>query len=238
MLFALWLTVTRHRRLAWWACFILFATFAAYIGILWGNGAASCGCFGASSVPPQVTFFIDIGVLLALLACRAGATPPPTPPTSARWRGVLPTLIVALPATAFAVEPLFAADGRPTPVEPAQWAGRSFDFADEIEHGERLRRGRWVVLFHHPGCRDCEAALTHVAARAAYGAADSPKFALVSTAATAAAAGSAPPPGFGLRTRLRQPDQLVLPTPTTVMIEDGVVRSTDSSTTPSFSEGR
>ena len=80
----LWLLSGLFPRLAWLtalACFSFFCVVTLYKAL---TGAASCGCFGAVSVPPWITLLaIDLPAVLALSLFRPADSWPPLCPSCA-----------------------------------------------------------------------------------------------------------------------------------------------------------
>jgi thiol-disulfide isomerase/thioredoxin len=44
-------------------------------------------------------------------------------------------------------------------LEPASWLNHPFPLLDEIDNSAPLRAGRWLVLFYHYDCSDCQTAI-------------------------------------------------------------------------------
>lgn len=79
-LFAALLIAFRTRWWAWASAAALFGAFAGFAGFRSYWGSTSCGCFGALSIPPNITMSIDIAIALlaTFMAARRSATMSPT----------------------------------------------------------------------------------------------------------------------------------------------------------------
>ena len=62
-----------------------------------------------------------------------------------------------------------ADDSRPFEVlEPESWVGGKLPILDNIDIGDLLKDGRWLVLFYHYDCGDCVEAIEQLAANAGW----------------------------------------------------------------------
>jgi len=114
-----------------------------------------------------MTMTFDLAMLAALLVL------PPRERSVPGWTVRIPvwvfaTVVVAigLPAlvamTYFRPPPASPADGVTIAsdnwviAEPQQWVGKRFPLFEQIDVGERLAVGRWLLVSYHPGCPQCE----------------------------------------------------------------------------------
>ena len=75
MAFALWLVSGAYSPVLKWSAVGLFVLFAAYNVHRWLGGYATCGCFGAVSIPPWLTLLVDLGVIGLFLASPVPSLP-------------------------------------------------------------------------------------------------------------------------------------------------------------------
>ncbi|NQT12329.1 MAG: hypothetical protein HQ582_06260 [Planctomycetes bacterium] len=137
---------------------------AAYRAI---SGEASCGCFGKVPVNPWYTLSLDVALVgLLLVFPPARATP-----GSKRiwglpgWICAVVAIVVGIPGalamgTSRAALPsaeggLQGQDGLVL-LMPEEWEGKRFPLFDQIDVGDRLAKGRWLVVLYHLGCGECQ----------------------------------------------------------------------------------
>ena len=110
---------------------------------------------------------IDLGFLLALLACRPKGRGP--------WlsRGKVfalaaATVCVAVPSGIAMASPASATIvengdivGKSSFVflEPEKWTGKRFPLLNHIDIGEELGKGKWIVVLYDHNCPHCQAAM-------------------------------------------------------------------------------
>lgn len=138
---ALWLLSGIRPRLALSAGSVVFCSFAVIT--LWKivHGASDCGCFGAWSPSPKVTFWIDVAALIASLT----ALKPPR-------RGVLIAWMLVLWAALYAGA-LFLAKELSSP--PSFMVGDRWPAPGAVDVPADLSKGRWVVLIYDSECHRC-----------------------------------------------------------------------------------
>lgn len=178
LLLAFWLASGLAIRCACWvslAAFSLFAVVAAAKAIA---GDASCGCFGRVATSPWVAFAMDVSAVLALWWCRPcrssawGQRSPALPArvsTSIELPRISPRLALGwlAAATSLGCGPIWgvysdrhAATAHAIVVDPDAMLGNPFELAKHIDIGNLFAKGRWLVVFHRSGCRDCETLIT------------------------------------------------------------------------------
>jgi hypothetical protein len=147
--------------------FVTFALVSAYLGL---TNAASCGCFGQAHVNPWITAGLDL-ILAILLWCWSPQRVAHDAHLARKSRRVLVwTLLIwavaAIPAfVAFTRYRLaehavgVAADDDVVLLEPEKWVGNHFPLQGDIDIGDRLAAGSWLVVLHHHDCSQCQAVL-------------------------------------------------------------------------------
>jgi len=158
---------------------IVFGTFA---GVALYNGltsAASCGCFGLIHVSPWVTATLDVAAVFLLYQWRPDSNRQLVDSTDVPDKLILLTLCVASLVTpivslvsrdrlcAIADSPGVFVAREQVLLDPEKWISARLPVADEIDIGERLTTGAWVILLYHHDCPRCEAAIPHYTNRAA-----------------------------------------------------------------------
>lgn len=189
LLLGFWLASGLWIRAAWCvglATFSLFAVVAAEKGLM---GERSCGCFGRVPTSPWLAFSIDVAVAaLALWGSRGqgkclwvtrhvsavvGATSACFRPRGAlvapkrlSWLVLMwfPTALcfgaVAVLGGATGELPAIGQRlGGTIVVEPDRMIGRPFALANYIDLGDRLVRGRWLIILYRTACPDCQSVL-------------------------------------------------------------------------------
>ena len=163
--FGLWLLANLWAKPTWaaaLACFGLFTCVSVCKAI---SGHATCGCFGRVAVNPWYTGTLDVAVILSLLRWR----PKESFFAIQRATAVLVIwLAVGLPA-AYAMASYSPAtlseagevmgNGKIVVLEPEKWIGKHFPLLDYIDIGDKLKKGKWVVLLYHHDCAKCQKAI-------------------------------------------------------------------------------
>ncbi len=165
-----WLLSGWFPRLASAVACVCFAVFAIYSGSKAIAGHHSCGCFGHFAVNPWITASVDVVLAVGLgLSVRFASVV-----TSERWRVVRPVIsgLIGVAVLAVAWWPhaagkdadselsaLGIVSGSLVVLEPERWVNQRFHLASQVQDGERLMEGEWVVLLHQHGCGTCEAAI-------------------------------------------------------------------------------
>jgi|GEM_PF-645663 len=144
ILLGLWLVSGVGVRWSLKAAALTFLVFAGATVWMVARGVKDCGCFGALSLPPQITYWIDVAALAAatwaiLREHRRG------------W--VFPTAILCLAGLAFAVGLKMVPSQ--TPAQAIE-LGISWPPPQAVQLGEDLSKGRWVVLIYDSSCHRCE----------------------------------------------------------------------------------
>jgi hypothetical protein len=169
ILLSIWLLVggfAGTRSLAALICFGVFAMIAGYEAL---RAMPSCGCFGNVKVSPAVTATFDVVAVIALWFTRPHR--PTVPSLSPSRRRALCGAVVAAAATAIlwngyllklAPANSFSAiegDGVLVVLEPQSWLNKQLEIIGDIDSGEPLRHGRWLLVFYHYDCDDCRQAI-------------------------------------------------------------------------------
>jgi thiol-disulfide isomerase/thioredoxin len=178
----IWLLSGLFKRLAWLVvlgCFLLFSVITLYKGL---SGFASCGCFGTVHINPWITLWVvDIPAVLALCIFRPIRCPDYS---QAKPNGLLfqlKSLFTPLPSRTHFAAPVsiavlilcitapMLAFNEPAKVtssyevlEPSEWVDKPLAIIDYIDIGEKLKIGKWLILFYHHDCPDCGKALKQI----------------------------------------------------------------------------
>jgi len=236
LLLSAWLAAGGWPRLRF---LVALGCFAIFTGVSLGEAARalpSCGCFGNVKVSPLITAAFDAAAVagLWLTRPRVGHAVDSLPSRNrfAAVAAVAALLSAALWAGYFVKEWGAAADS-PTSatgdlviLEPASWVGQQLALIDNIDGGEVLRHGRWLVVLYHSDCDTCRAAVPEYAALAGSDAAnrDGERVAFVAMPPLADAADDlASPSERYLHLKLRPDHDWFATTPVVVAIEEGKV---------------
>ncbi len=148
------------------ACYTLFEAFA---------GKTDCGCFGQVHVNPWYTFILDVSLVLMLTFFgkpgRGNAGPSrwaqrkwPVALAAAIGLAIGFTVAILHPKVVSDANGLAAADnGRIVILEPHKWLHHRLPVLGNIVAqgsakalGNRLSFGRWIVMFYHASCDECQ----------------------------------------------------------------------------------
>jgi len=177
----LWLVSGWRPRAAREAAIVLFLAFAAFSLYRSLAGYESCGCFGSLRVNPWLTFVLDLGVLGMLAFSRRHANELPVAPNSGArawtygiaWALVAAVMLILIglrPGTTtstHANEPGITVTDSMVILEPEQWIGRAFPLVKELSPAVDLQHGKWILLFFHHDCPQCQEAMPQYEALAA-----------------------------------------------------------------------
>lgn len=168
VLIALWVTrlYSVKTRVFTIFCFSIFAVVSL---VKWISGAKSCGCFGEILVPPFITFWLDVSVVVWLILIE-----PHERHSDERRRkralsvaaiilsGGLGTVIglVALSSIArLAANGDISGSGRVILFDPAEWKGKNLPILEHIEVPVDLQNGSHLILMIHHDCPVCQKVL-------------------------------------------------------------------------------
>ena len=172
LFFGLWLLAgvfPRSTQVVAIGCFALFGFVSLWKAL---GGEATCGCFGNMSVNPWLTASFDWVIVISLLCCRPkGLTAPfnvDFKQVGVRLVGVFAIwLLVGVPA-GFAMggypeatlsdAGTIIGDGKIIILKPETWTGKRFPLLGQIDIGDRLSNGLWLVLLHSHNCSACREA--------------------------------------------------------------------------------
>ena len=156
----IWLLSGLFKKAAWIItvlCFSFFTLVSIYKAI---TGADSCGCFGPVSVNPWVTLFaIDSPALVALVIFKPGNEKFFAPlPSFFRFAGIaffgLLILVTSTAALAFN-EPAKITSSYEV-LGPETWMGKPLPVLQYIDIGEKLAKGKWLLIFYRHDCQACK----------------------------------------------------------------------------------
>jgi hypothetical protein len=171
LLFGVWLIfglLPSLTRLATIGLFSVFALVSLYKAIA---GEASCGCFGIINVPPMLTLFFDVVVVLVLLRFGHSTNFIARLKDSDRENfcvylvsyigvvvivGVFVCGVIASKTHYRLAEVGHVYETGVVELYPAEWIGKVFPLRDYVAGGHSLMRGSWTVLLVRSGCSKCE----------------------------------------------------------------------------------
>lgn len=133
-------------------------------------GRTNCGCFGPLHVNPWFTLAFDLSVAAVLVAL----IPRPAAPSDcrgrwsfAKWmslvhgfnvhtRAVFGLMLLSIAATAVTrgITPTRLPPGK-TILRPQEWLGKRVPILDEIDNGDALSRGEWLMVLYRHDCPVC-----------------------------------------------------------------------------------
>jgi len=151
ILLGIWLVSGFQPRFSLMVATVLFGCFAVIS--LWkiARGITDCGCFGALSLSPKVTCWIDVSAFIAgfwTLNSRLFHSLSGGP---LRLSLVLPVALVT--AMGFYVAGFMMGDFGSS--NAATWIGRSWPPVGAVDFPADLSRGRWVILIYSSNCGHC-----------------------------------------------------------------------------------
>lgn len=131
-----------------WALTMSAVTFLVFAGATLGmvaHGISDCGCFGAFSVPPRVTYWVDVAALTAAVFVMIREH------RATRFRIVL--TLVSIAAAGFGTALVIAPSGlSPQAID----AGKLWPTEETVDFPADLSKGRWVVLIYDSDCHRCQ----------------------------------------------------------------------------------
>jgi hypothetical protein len=233
LLLGSWLLSGLFPRAAWWASLAAFAGFAVVAAGKAVGGEASCGCFGRLiQVNPSLTAMLDLAIVVSLLHWR------PTQVTDVS-RQVLAEAVcvlliwasVGVPAglaiTSYKPASLTDAGGvlgddTTVLLKPHTWVGKQFPLSDYIDIAHDLKEGKWLLVLYHHDCPKCQEVISRYSGDAPRtdGQADGASIALVELPPYGEMRNSNLP---GVRGRLDEKREWLIDTPSTLVLENGIV---------------
>lgn len=169
---ALWMLTggfPRARLVAGMICFGAFALAASYEAF---RGLDSCGCFGVAKVSPKITAAFDAAALIALWVTKPkrifGDVVPARRIYAATAVGViLSGSFLALLVLSSSRNATSAQADDLVILDPQSWMDKPLEIIADVDSGEPLRHGRWIVVFYHYDCDSCRQAIPKYQALAA-----------------------------------------------------------------------
>jgi hypothetical protein len=161
---ALWMLtegLPRARFVAGMICFGIFALAASYEAF---RGLDGCGCFGVAKVSPKITAAFDVAALIALWATKPRAIVADCVPA---WRIYAATATAVILSGSFLALLVLSSSRNATGaqagdlviLDPQSWMDKPLEIIADIDSGEPLRHGRWIVVFYHYDCDSCREAI-------------------------------------------------------------------------------
>ena len=229
-----WLMSGLFRKAGWLVGLLTFVMFLGVTGYKGVNGYGDCGCFGLVKLNPWITFgFVDVPLVLLLLIFRVKGEkllPPPWPSKSHFWSVFVVAIIIMSGVTGYllASEPVLP-EGLPE-------AGARWEKLDNIEVGDLLEEGMWVVLLFHEDCPNCAEAIPMYEAMAP-GYAGSVSFAYIEIPPYGDLEESIVPEDTNaLVGKLDDSIEWIIQTPRVLLLVDGVVMNVWQIDAPSIEE--
>jgi hypothetical protein len=238
ILFGCWIISGLYPRLTRWLTALCFLVFFGSSLTKALSGEANCGCFGPVPINPWVTAAVDGFVLATLFWIRPVENARPN-----RRHWAVFTLLSAGSGAVIAVVLVFAQpvrlsasggeDGAIDVLRPEEWVGRPCPLIGQIDMGDRLSEGDWVVMLHRPGCEACRNALPLFEARATVQTKppNAVRWALVEVPEEGVSSAETVRHGLLLNGRLRGTKRWVVRTPVILYLRDGVVTQVTHSLT-------
>ncbi len=231
---ALWLLSgiwpTRLRNVAL-LTFVGFASVSVYLGF---TSAASCGCFGRVHVNPWLTAGLD-SLLAILLWCWKPQQVAQYANPKGMLRGVAAVaLLIVVVAAGPALSTLtryrlseyaagVAANADIILLEPEKWVGNRFPLLPDIDIGERVADGSWLVVLYRHDCSHCQAVLPHYEQLAADGGYVPEAFRIALIEVPPYGADEVSRQGFSEHGRLNDDREWFVTTPAEIVLRDGQV---------------
>ncbi|MGE5610769.1 MAG: MauE/DoxX family redox-associated membrane protein [Bacillota bacterium] len=240
-LLAIWLASGLRPRLAWVVTALAFTGFL--IISLWktARGEVSCGCFGRLVVHPGYTAGLDAAILAGWYGVRRHAWRQQGHGMSAYWIAGMLSLVVGGTLTAVWLNrPVFAnlsnaaqlpAAGDVVYFDASDWVGKPMPLRVHIDIGDRLSRGRWILVLHNSQCRRCRQVVPEYRQLAAQwtGRSNAPGIALVDVVPDASQADSeAPGRTSVLLGHITSSQKWFIITPAVLALENGTVLAVNS----------
>ncbi len=164
MLLGLWLLIGFQAELTRWiaqTCFAIFLGVSLAKGVA---GEASCGCFGAVSVNPWITAGIDGLAVLVLHLARPADRSNRILSMRPKHRlafGLLGLVILGsgawwvVGAQATRLNNKDEVPGSMIVLDPQDWIGRRLPLLSQIDSGEQLSFGDWLIVLYRSDCQSC-----------------------------------------------------------------------------------
>ncbi len=237
LILGLWLVAGLYRKQSWFAavaCGVAFLDVSLYQGF---RGETSCGCFGRLSVSPWYTACLDAMALALLMWCKPDRLNSPVPSRSRSRLTVFVALLalLAIPGawlTARNAHAGLSSDGevvgtgRSVVLRPATWVGQEFPLRKQLDIGEELSQGQWVVILFHRNCASCMKIIAKFERDAQMSGASEhpPRMALIEVPDQDAPGSNAPAVRTAFRSgRLNESWNWLVTTPVVVRLKDGHV---------------
>jgi hypothetical protein len=165
LLLGLWLLAGGSPKCTWRLsvfCFLTFACVSLYEAIC---GRSNCGCFGNVVVNPRTTFALDVVLVAALLRWQ----PKKSLLITHRATFVFTIWLAVGSPAAYAMgsySPTTLSDagdiigsGKVIVMEPEKWVGKPFPLLHQIDIGDEVAQGAWLVVLYHHDCPKCVKAI-------------------------------------------------------------------------------
>jgi hypothetical protein len=182
VLVGVWLISGRQSRAAWCVALSLFACFAGHSFVSGIRNETTCGCFGGAVVTPWIAFTIDLAAILLLcytvprsnrtaIAASVDETEASiVSPCCFRydWRTMLLTLtggVMIGSSTALVISDPSSSRNQNGAIDvimqPSAWIGTRFPILEQIDIGQQIEHGRWIVVLYRYDCPTCQTLVAH-----------------------------------------------------------------------------
>jgi hypothetical protein len=163
-----WLLVGLHPQTARRVSIALFSIFlaAALGGAL--NGDYSCGCLGAVQISPWYAVVFDALAVAALLIFGRPIVSLTSTTSRTRWltSGVISILFGAaiwidprIGTSPYALDSGGSQTESSNSLDSSRWPGHLLPLLHQIDIGQTLGQGKWLILFYKAGCSECRLAI-------------------------------------------------------------------------------
>lgn len=236
ILLCIWLCLGGFPRARFVVCLTCFSSFAVEAIFMAAHARPSCGCFGNVKIAPQISAGFDLSAVAALLWTRCLRRDEKPMRIARAISGLGAAMVVsALLWSIYFLRPtavvadnktVSAPDGTLVVLEPASWVNTPFPFFNEIDCGNQLRRGRWLLVLYHYDCDSCRQAIPKYRSLALNSRNDSGQPYLAFIAVPPLAPGGqdpVPPSASYAHLSLRPDHDWFATTPVVVALQDGKV---------------
>lgn len=224
---AIWLLGTPRLLFASRVLRMLFVAMLAYSVIRLIQGSETCGCFGRVRVHPGWTMLLDVVCLVWLHCITPNRQSRPAQFARVKWQRVIPVIaVVSIPPLAWMAfvgttvgnQSLARRSGHAMVLDPDGWVGSQLPIEGYVETTnairESLRRGRALVVLVRHDCVKCQEMMHLFQTLSGQ---DNTRVILVEVPPVASS-GSVVTDG-----RLTADMEWFVPTPTAILLQDGVV---------------
>jgi hypothetical protein len=171
LFFGIWLIFGMLPKLTWLMSIGLFFLVSIISFHKAVSGETSCGCFGNVTVNPWITMTFDLCVVVLLVCLRFNKKYPEKLDREffyqynlrlILWAGIC--VLLGSSAYGWITQKTYerlenigqVLESNIVQLEPESWIGREFPLRDYVIDGQKMMRGKWIIMFSRHGCSDCE----------------------------------------------------------------------------------